>query len=116
MTASTEPGEQWAVERELRRRLLLALNEHGMPVPYPKQVVAPAGGRIGGKHQWSVIVWAISSNCASSTPAAATVGSDAGGMDFRIKCLGCGHQVMISRPKFEKSVKNRYQSAEETAP
>lgn len=27
------------------------------------------------------------------------------GMDFRIKCLGCNHQVMIARPKFEKSVK-----------
>ena len=27
------------------------------------------------------------------------------GMDFRIKCLGCGHQVMIPRPKFEKSIK-----------
>jgi len=27
------------------------------------------------------------------------------GADFRIKCLGCGHQVMLSRPKFEKSVK-----------
>jgi hypothetical protein len=27
------------------------------------------------------------------------------GADFRIKCLGCGHQVMIPRPKFEKSIK-----------
>ncbi len=27
------------------------------------------------------------------------------GMDFRIKCLGCGHQVMIPRPKLEKSIK-----------
>lgn len=27
------------------------------------------------------------------------------GADFRIKCMGCGHQVMIPRPKFEKSVK-----------
>lgn len=27
------------------------------------------------------------------------------GMDFRIKCLGCEHQVLIPRPKFEKSVK-----------
>lgn len=27
------------------------------------------------------------------------------GMDFRIKCLGCGRQVMLPRPKFEKSVK-----------
>ncbi len=27
------------------------------------------------------------------------------GMDFRIQCLGCGHQVMIPRPKLEKSIK-----------
>jgi hypothetical protein len=27
------------------------------------------------------------------------------GADFRIKCLGCGHQVMVPRVKFEKSVK-----------
>ncbi|NLV35597.1 MAG: DUF951 domain-containing protein [Clostridiaceae bacterium] len=27
------------------------------------------------------------------------------GADFRVKCLGCGHQVMMPRPKFEKSVK-----------
>ncbi|MCT4542054.1 MAG: DUF951 domain-containing protein [Vallitalea sp.] len=27
------------------------------------------------------------------------------GIDFRIKCLGCGHQVMISRKKLEKNIK-----------
>ena len=27
------------------------------------------------------------------------------GVDFVIVCQGCGHQVMIPRPKFEKSVK-----------
>lgn len=27
------------------------------------------------------------------------------GMDFGIKCCGCGHFVMIARSKFEKSVK-----------
>lgn len=27
------------------------------------------------------------------------------GADFRVKCLGCAHQVMLPRPKFEKSVK-----------
>ena len=26
------------------------------------------------------------------------------GADFRIKCTGCGHQVMIPRHKFEKNV------------
>lgn len=32
------------------------------------------------------------------------------GADFRIKCMGCGHQVMLPRPKFEKSVKKRIKS------
>lgn len=27
------------------------------------------------------------------------------GTDFTIVCQGCGHQVMLSRPKFEKAVK-----------
>ena len=33
------------------------------------------------------------------------------GMDFRIKCLGCNHQVMISRVKFEKNVKKIIKSS-----
>lgn len=36
------------------------------------------------------------------------------GIDFRIKCLGCGHQVMLARPKFEKAVKNIIKSAGES--
>ena len=27
------------------------------------------------------------------------------GIDFRIKCITCGHMVMLPRTKFEKSVK-----------
>ena len=27
------------------------------------------------------------------------------GMDFGIKCCGCGHFVMMPRPKFEKMVR-----------
>ena len=27
------------------------------------------------------------------------------GADFRLKCVGCGHQIMISRVKLEKSIK-----------
>lgn len=27
------------------------------------------------------------------------------GIDFRIKCLGCGHEVMVPRKKFEKNIK-----------
>ncbi len=29
------------------------------------------------------------------------------GADFRIKCRGCGHILMLPRVKFEKSVKKR---------
>ncbi|SCX11386.1 hypothetical protein SAMN02910339_01629 [Lachnospiraceae bacterium YSD2013] len=28
------------------------------------------------------------------------------GADFRIKCTGCGHQIMLSRKNLEKSVKS----------
>ena len=28
------------------------------------------------------------------------------GMDFRIRCIGCGHEVMIPRVKIEKNIKN----------
>ncbi len=27
------------------------------------------------------------------------------GMDFRIKCKGCGHEVMAARGKIEKNIK-----------
>ena len=27
------------------------------------------------------------------------------GMDFKLRCLGCGHELMIPRSKAEKSVK-----------
>ena len=27
------------------------------------------------------------------------------GMDFRLKCLGCGHQVMLPRKQVEKNIK-----------
>ncbi|BCN32850.1 DUF951 domain-containing protein [Anaeromicropila herbilytica] len=27
------------------------------------------------------------------------------GMDFRLKCLGCGHQIMIPRKQVEKSIR-----------
>ena len=27
------------------------------------------------------------------------------GMDFKLKCLGCGHEVMTPRAKAEKSIK-----------
>ena len=28
------------------------------------------------------------------------------GMDFKLKCLGCGHEVMTPRAKAEKSINN----------
>jgi hypothetical protein len=30
------------------------------------------------------------------------------GIDFGLKCQGCGHRVMIPRVKFEKAVKERW--------
>ncbi len=27
------------------------------------------------------------------------------GMDFRLKCLGCGHQIMIPRKTVEKNIR-----------
>ena len=33
------------------------------------------------------------------------------GADFRIKCLTCGRQVMLPRPKFEKGVKKVIQAS-----
>lgn len=28
------------------------------------------------------------------------------GMDFRLKCEGCGHEIMLPRAKAEKNIKN----------
>lgn len=33
------------------------------------------------------------------------------GADFRIRCLGCQHQLMLPRPKFEKSVRKIIKSS-----
>lgn len=35
------------------------------------------------------------------------------GIDFRIKCIKCGHMVMLTRTKFEKGVKKIISSSEE---
>lgn len=35
------------------------------------------------------------------------------GMDFRLKCIGCGRLVMLPRPKFEKRLKKIIKSAAE---
>ena len=38
------------------------------------------------------------------------------GVDFVIQCCGCGHRVMIPRPKFEKAVKKIIKKADVTEP
>lgn len=35
------------------------------------------------------------------------------GVDIKIKCLGCGHIVMMERPDFEKRLKKVVQTAEQ---
>lgn len=34
------------------------------------------------------------------------------GMDFKIKCVGCGHEVMLPRVKAEKNIKNVIRDSE----
>lgn len=38
------------------------------------------------------------------------------GMDFGLKCKGCGRYVMIPRPKFEKAVRQIVERAAQAAP
>ncbi len=35
----TIPGEQWAIERELRKRFKKALDSKGIEIPYPRRVI-----------------------------------------------------------------------------
>lgn len=35
------------------------------------------------------------------------------GMDFRIRCAGCGHEVMVPRVKLEKNIKKIISKIEE---
>lgn len=35
------------------------------------------------------------------------------GMDFRLKCLGCGHQIMIPRKQVERNIRNIRKKEEE---
>jgi len=34
------------------------------------------------------------------------------GMDFKLKCEGCGHEMMIARSKVEKNIKSVIKSGE----
>lgn len=50
--AKTKPMEQWAVERELRRRLKNAFDRENIVIPYPKSImVTPGEGPSKGKIQ-----------------------------------------------------------------
>ncbi|MBQ9534642.1 MAG: DUF951 domain-containing protein [Clostridia bacterium] len=37
------------------------------------------------------------------------------GMDFRLQCEGCGHQIMISRIKAEKGIRSIEREVDENA-
>lgn len=37
------------------------------------------------------------------------------GMDLKMKCLGCGHQIMIARPQAEKNIRGITPAGKETA-
>ncbi len=37
------------------------------------------------------------------------------GMDFRLRCMGCGHELMIPRSKAEKSIKKVNRPGEDKA-
>ncbi len=34
------------------------------------------------------------------------------GMDFKIKCMGCGHEIMAPRSKIEKNIKKIIRTGE----
>lgn len=38
------------------------------------------------------------------------------GMDFRLKCVGCGHQVMVSRKVVEKGFRGFLHTADPSGP
>lgn len=35
------------------------------------------------------------------------------GIDFRLKCMGCGHQIMLPRKQVEKSIRNIQKKSQE---
>lgn len=38
------------------------------------------------------------------------------GMDFRLRCLGCGHEVMLPRSKAEKNIRQVLRGGESVPP
>lgn len=47
--AKTENGEQWAVEREIRKAIKAAFDENGIDIPYPHQVMIHKNEQYPGK-------------------------------------------------------------------
>ncbi len=39
LVVKVQPGEQWSTAREIRRRLKLAFDEHGIEIPFPQRVM-----------------------------------------------------------------------------
>ena len=62
--------------------------------------VLPRKGAAGGKETW-ISQWEIPSRPAKNTRAEVL----RVGMDFKIRCTGCGREVMLPRAKIEKNIK-----------
>lgn len=48
LVVKTEPGEQWATSREIRRRVKLAFEHEGIVIPFPQRMVWTGGERPAG--------------------------------------------------------------------
>ena len=55
MVARTKPMEQWGIETELRRRIMLVFDEEGIEIPYPRRVciVSSADDAVGNRQDVS---------------------------------------------------------------
>jgi moderate conductance mechanosensitive channel len=42
-----QPGKQWEVAREFRRRIKMRLDRDGIEIPFPQRVVRHVGGPVG---------------------------------------------------------------------
>jgi len=51
LVAQTLPQEQWAVERELRRRIKVVFDHEGIETPYPRRIVVEDGERKAGSKE-----------------------------------------------------------------
>jgi len=51
LVAQALPQEQWAVERELRRRIKVVFDHEGIETPYPRRIVVEDGERKAGSKE-----------------------------------------------------------------